>query len=118
MGRKAVQGVVPTEIRVAVVWPRWNVGARCPREPLRRMMGLQAGRTQPTLVNSSKWPPIRSNHGRSAPVRLNFTLSCRLEIGDDLALADFCETRLQAINGIGVSRPQMYVDETIGLRID
>jgi hypothetical protein len=28
---------------VAVVWLRWNIGARCPREPLHCMMGLQAG---------------------------------------------------------------------------
>jgi hypothetical protein len=56
---------------------------------LRRMMGLQAGRTQPTLVKSSKWSPIRSTHGRSAPVRLNFTLLCQIEIGDALAQTDF-----------------------------
>ena len=40
MGRKAVEGVVPTEIRVAVVWLRWNIGARHSREPLHCMMGL------------------------------------------------------------------------------
>ena len=89
MGRKAVKGVIPTEIRVAVVWLLWNIGARCPREPLHCMMGLQAGYTQPTLVNASKWPPIRSTHGRSGLVRLTLPLSCRIEIGDDLAQADF-----------------------------
>src|SRR5437016_12009288 len=92
MGRKAVEGVAPTEIRVAVVRLRRNIGARCPREPLRCMMGLQAGHAQPTLANASKWPPIRSTHGRSAPVRLIFTLSCRIEIGDDSLRQIFCET--------------------------
>ncbi|PZR83907.1 MAG: hypothetical protein DLM68_13695 [Hyphomicrobiales bacterium] len=53
MGRKAVEGVVPTEIRVAVVWLWWNIGARRSREPLRRMMGLPAGDAQPALVNAS-----------------------------------------------------------------
>jgi hypothetical protein len=91
MGRKAVEGVVPTEIRVAIVWLRWNIGARRAREPLHCMMGLQAGDAQPALVNASKWPPIRVTHGRRTPVRLAFPLSCPIEIGDDLAPADFCE---------------------------
>src|SRR5262249_54796296 len=70
MGRKAVKGIIPTEIRVAVVWLRWSIGARCPREPLRCMMSLQAGHTQPLLVTNLKWPPIQSTYGRSPPVRL------------------------------------------------
>src|ERR1700730_1677579 len=89
MGRKAVEGVVPTEIRVAVVRLRWNIGARRTCEPLYGMMGLQTGDAQPALVNASKSPPIRSTHGRRAPVRLAFPLSCPIEIGNDLALADF-----------------------------
>ena len=90
MGRKAVDGVVPTEIRVAVVWLRRNIGARRSREPLHGMMGLQARDAQPALVNASKSPPIRSTLGRRTPVRLAFPLSCPNEIGDDLAQAEFC----------------------------
>ena len=39
---------------MAVVRLRWDIGARCPREPLHRIMGLQAGVAQPTLVECSE----------------------------------------------------------------
>src|SRR5580692_162040 len=62
MRRKAAEGVIPTEIRVAIVWLRWNIGARRSREPLCCMMGLQAGQAQPVLVHASKRTPIRFTH--------------------------------------------------------
>src|SRR6516164_9849280 len=64
MRGKAAKGAVPTEIRVLVVRLRRDVGPRGPREPLYRIMGLQAGLAQPALVHVAKWHPIRTtlNH--------------------------------------------------------
>src|SRR5262245_13592824 len=62
MRGKAAKGAVPTEIRVLVVRLRRDIGPRGPREPLYRMMGLQACLAQPALVNAAKWHPIRTTH--------------------------------------------------------
>jgi hypothetical protein len=87
MGRKAVEGDVPTEICVAVIWLRWNIGA-----PLARAIVLHdlladgrrsAGAGQCLEVAANPIHPWAS-------VRLAFPLSCPIEIGNDLAPADFC----------------------------
>src|SRR5262249_45131278 len=62
MRGKAAKGTVPTEVRVLVVWLRRDIGPRGPREPLYRIVGLQARLTQPALVHAAKWNPIRTAH--------------------------------------------------------
>src|SRR5262249_33443920 len=51
---------IPTQIRMAVVGQRRDISPRETREPLHRTMGLQARVLQPTLVNATKWHPIRT----------------------------------------------------------
>src|SRR5262249_53314839 len=68
MRGKAAKGAVPTEIRVLVVRLRRDIGPRGPREPLYRMMGLQAGPAPPALGKAPKGdpnptPPDHSTHG-------------------------------------------------------
>src|SRR5262245_40324330 len=89
MRGKASKGAVPTEIRVPVVRLRRDIGPRCPREPLYRIMGLQAGLGQPALVHAAKWHPIQTTHDHPTHGSLPFPLSCPIEIDDDLAQAHF-----------------------------
>jgi hypothetical protein len=82
MRRKAIEGIVPTQIRVAVVRLHRDVGSPCPPKPLQRMVGLQASFAQPAPVNAVKWPPttifrrsvLASCHGAIVPV-LEFGLA-------------------------------------------
>src|SRR5215475_8893803 len=60
MGGKAANGAIPTQIRMAIVGQWRDIGPREPREPLHRTVGLQASVLQPTLVNATKWHPIRT----------------------------------------------------------
>lgn len=89
MRGKAVKGAVPTEIRVLIVRLRRDLGPRGPREPLYRIMGLQARLAQPARVNASKWHPIRTTHNHPPHGSVPFPLSYRIEIDDDLAEAPF-----------------------------
>src|SRR5712692_7972068 len=57
MRRESVEGVVPIQIRMAVVRLRRDIGAPHPPEPLQGMMGLQTGFAQRVSVNATKWPP-------------------------------------------------------------
>jgi len=59
---KAAKGVVPTEIRVPVVRLRWDVG---PREPLYRIMGLQAGLAQHGESALGEQTPVASENSDS-----------------------------------------------------
>jgi hypothetical protein len=45
MGDEASEHIVPSEIRMAVVWPGRNLSESRPREPLRGRMGLDPSRT-------------------------------------------------------------------------
>src|SRR5262249_59634137 len=72
MRGKAAKGAVPTEIRVLVVRLRRDIG---PREPLYRMMSLQAGLAQPALGPAPEWDPIPNTHGCPTPGSLPFSLS-------------------------------------------
>src|SRR5262245_22232499 len=60
MRGKAAKGAIPTQIRMAIVGQRRDISPRETREPLHRTMGLQARVLQPTPVNATKWPPIRT----------------------------------------------------------
>src|SRR5262249_5631220 len=60
MGGKAANGAIPTQIRMAIVGQRRDISPRKTREPLHRTMGLQARVLEPTLVNATKWHPIRT----------------------------------------------------------
>src|SRR6516162_5465170 len=60
MRGKAAKGAIPTEIRMAIVGQRRDIIPRETREPLRRIVGLQTRVLQPTLVNATKWRPIRA----------------------------------------------------------
>src|SRR5262249_4182282 len=75
LGGKAAKGAVPTEIRVLVVRLRRDIGPRGSREPLYRVMSLQAGLAQPALVHAAKWHPIRTTHDRPTHGSLPFPLS-------------------------------------------
>src|SRR5712692_4528846 len=94
MRRKAVEGVVPTQIRMAVVRLRRDIGAPHPPEPLQSMMGLQAGFAQRVSVNATKWPPttifcrsvLARCHGAVVPSRL---------------VLEFGLTQFRWIDGIG-----------------
>src|SRR5215813_564768 len=77
MRGKAAKGAIPTEIRVLVVRLRRDIGPRGPREPLYRMMGLQAGLAQPALVNAAKWHPIRTTHDHPTHGSLPFPSASR-----------------------------------------
>src|SRR6476620_5495421 len=57
---KAAKGVIPTQIRVAIVPLRRDISPRETREPLHRIVGLQARVLQSALVNAPKWHPIRT----------------------------------------------------------
>src|SRR5215813_15211424 len=83
MRGKVAKGAVPTEIRVPVVRLRRDIGPRGPREPLYRIMGLQAGLGQPALVHAAKRHPIQTTHHHPTHGSLPFPLSCPIEIDDD-----------------------------------
>src|SRR5262249_60782038 len=89
MSGKAAKGAVPTEIRVLVVRLRRDIGSRGPRQPLYRIVGLQAGLAQPALLHAAKWHPIRTPRDHPTHSSLPFPLSCPIEIDDDLAQAHF-----------------------------
>src|SRR5215469_6140091 len=69
------KGAVPTEIRVLVIRLRRDIGPRGPREPLHRIMRLQAGLAQPALVHAAKRHPIRTTHDHPTHGSLPFPLS-------------------------------------------
>src|SRR5262249_37983457 len=77
MRGKAAKGAIPTEIRVLVVGLRRDIGPGGPREPLYRMMGLQAGLAQPALINAAKWHPIRTTHDHPTHGSLPFPSASR-----------------------------------------
>src|SRR5262249_49798958 len=89
MRGKAAQRAVPTEIRMFIVRLGRDTGPPGPREPLYRIMGLQAGLAQPPPVDAAKWHPIRTTHDHPTHGSLPFPLSCPIEIDDDLAQAHF-----------------------------
>src|SRR5262249_47383451 len=62
MRGKATKRSIPTDICVFIVRLRRDIDPRGPREPLYRIVGLQAGPAQPALVNAAKWRPIRITH--------------------------------------------------------
>src|SRR5262249_61772764 len=72
MRGKAAKGAVPTEIRVLVVRLRRDIG---PREPLYRMMSLQAGPPQPAPVPAPEGDPIPTPPDRPTHSSLPFSLS-------------------------------------------
>src|SRR5262249_13882629 len=72
---KAAKGAIPTEIRVLVVRLRRDIGPRGPREPLYRMMGLQAGPAPPALVNAPKGDPNPTTPYHPTPCPLSFSTS-------------------------------------------
>src|SRR5262247_2877165 len=86
---KAAKGAVPTEIRVLIVRLRRDIGPRGPREPLYRIMGLQAGLGQPALVHAAKWHPIQTTHDYPTHGYHPIPPSCPVEIEMNLAQAHF-----------------------------
>src|ERR1700691_765415 len=66
MRRKAVELVVPAQIRVAVIRSWRDIGARRAGEPLHGMVSLTAALAQPAAVDAMERPPIQSAH--PAPV--------------------------------------------------
>ena len=66
MGHETSKPVAPPEIGVAVVRLGRNVGARRPREPLHRRMGLDPGPAQPSFVDADKGVPNCAAHSVTA----------------------------------------------------
>jgi hypothetical protein len=97
MRRESVEGIVPTQIRMAVVGLRWDIGAPSPPEPLQGMMGLQTGFAQRVSVDATKWSPtmifrrsvLARGHGAVVPLRL---------------LLEFGLTQFRWIDAIGSDR--------------
>src|SRR5215467_14174156 len=117
MRGKAAKGAVPTEIRVLVVRLRRDIGPRGSREPLYRMMSLQAGLAQPALVHAAKWHPIRTTHAHPTHGSLPFPLSCPIEIDDDLAQAHFGNLLLWVMCGQrGRSENDSLLESLLGRR--
>jgi len=56
MGEEALEVIVPAEVGVAVVRPRRDMGARHAREPLGRVMRLQARRRELRVEAADRGP--------------------------------------------------------------
>ncbi len=67
MGCKAGDGAIPTEVGMAVVRLRRNIGPRRARQPLHRMVRLQAGFMQAALVDAADRYPGRIVHASPMP---------------------------------------------------